>query len=143
MLRTSIAIALILAVGALGWAEDANVEDFKKLQGKWTIESASFNGKELKEQNGGRLVFDETSLRILPPSKDKGGDAVTFRVDATKKPKTLSLVSDATKKAPNLGRMAYEIDGDTLKIAIGLANKPPADISDKGQILWTLKRTKD
>ena len=39
--------------------------------------------------------------------------------------------------------MVYELDGDTLKIAIGLANKPPTNISDKGQILWTLKRTKE
>lgn len=39
--------------------------------------------------------------------------------------------------------MAYEFDGDTLKIAIGLANKPPTEVSDKAQILWTLKRIKD
>lgn len=38
-------------------------------------------------------------------------------------------------------RTPYELDGDTLRVAIPTPDEHPTNVSDKGHMLFTLKRT--
>jgi uncharacterized protein (TIGR03067 family) len=130
-------------VAFLAGAEDKKEESLKKelksLEGTWTVESLSFQGKPDKGA-GGEFVITEGKITIK--KKDGTNETVSFKIDPSKKPKQMDFTPEEEKKNAAPGKAIYELDGDTLKICVGPPDKRPEEISDKGQGLFTLKRKK-
>ena len=138
MHQFSLIAVLMIVAAAQGQDSEANKADLKKLQGTWIIKSST--SKALKEE-GGRVTFENDKMSIAPPKGTKGGgEEGTFKIDATKKPKTLTFTPKDAKNAANAPRMIYEFAGETLRIVVAPPTKNPTEFSDKGQTLWTLKR---
>lgn len=123
-----------------GLAADEKSDEAKKLEGTWLVTSATMDGKARDEMKDGQITIAGDKLTIKP----KGGKEMkhTFKVDPSKKPKTmdLKLVENVPNAAPGL--VIYELDGDTLKLVIGPPDKRPTEFTDKGHPLITLKRKK-
>jgi len=137
---------MALAVGGLlavhvgaGDKKDAAASEVKKLEGSWLVHSQTFQGKPHDDGKPSEFVFAEGTLTI----KMGGGteEKMTFTVDPSGKPKTMDVKPE---KKPGegvvVGAAIYELDGDTLKVCIGLPR--PTELTDKDQPLLILKRKK-
>ena len=73
--------------------------------------------------------------------KGRRGAKATFKLETTSTPKVLVVQRDQPADAKP-DRTPYELDGDTLKIAFTSPDQRSIEVSDKGQMLFTLKRKK-
>ncbi len=133
-----------LLVGGLALAAEAG-KDLDKLQGTWVRVSVVRDGKEVPADQ-----FKNSKLTIqgdkytLDEGKDKRSG--TFKVDASKTPHTLDIISDA---GPNKGKTLkgiYKIEGDTFTYCVaGPGKDRPTEFSSKegsGHTLLVNKREK-
>ncbi len=140
----------MLAVGFLMTADqpkdDATKKDLAKMQGDWAAVSAVFDGRRLSDDEA-QSIFrtvkdDQYTIFLFDKTLDKG----TFKIDATKKPKTIDAVpaSGPGKGKPLLG--IYEFEGDNLKISFASPRKDrPKGFTAKegsGQTLIVWEREK-
>jgi uncharacterized protein (TIGR03067 family) len=136
-------VLLVLAVGLLLGAEGK--DDQKKLQGKWILTSAVINGNEVpKDQVKGELVFKGDKYSYTSGDGQKGEG--TFKIDPSKKPRTMDAVpADGPVKGQTVEEI-YEVDGDTLKLClVAPGGKRPTDFkaeAGSGRMLFTYKRAK-
>jgi uncharacterized protein (TIGR03067 family) len=117
---TPLLAAIVLIAGAAP-REDANAIDLKKMQGDWVVVTMVKDGTKIPDDDAQalfRTVKDDTySVTRFTKVVGKG----TFKIDATKKPKTIdSTPAGPADKAPVI-RGIYELDGDTFKAC----NAPP------------------
>jgi uncharacterized protein (TIGR03067 family) len=139
---------LILVAGALIAAEkkkEAPKKDVDLMQGSWTVEEAAHNGETAGED---KLAELKIAIKGAKLSVSTGEDAyqVPFKLDPTKKPKTI----DAAPKGGLFGdkelKGIYEIKGDSLKMCFAESGKDrPTEFkseADSGHILLVLKRKK-
>ena len=128
------AVALFLGVflcGALaGGAGDAGKkagkEDHKRLLGEWEYVEQIIDGKKVDQK--GTWTFTGNQILYGPDAKVHA----VFKLDATKKPKTIDSTPDGPpeKAKPILG--IYEFDGETLKICNSRPGKDrPTDFEAK------------
>jgi uncharacterized protein (TIGR03067 family) len=105
----SLALVLVACVPA---ADDAAEKDLKAMQGKWSVVSAVEHGKPVpaKELEDTEIEFKGATM-ITREGKAEAKNA--FKLDASKKPKLLVADVGVEKETA-----IYEIDGDTLKIAL-------------------------
>jgi uncharacterized protein (TIGR03067 family) len=126
--------------------------DVDKLQGTWVAVSIESDGKmvpEEKVKNVNMVIKDDTmSLttggpgRQPPPGK--------YKLDEKKKPTTIDITAGGRdgsgKKTDDVVPGIYELNGDTLKICLGLPGKDrPTELSAKEgakKTLYTYKRKK-
>ena len=130
----------LVCVAAVSVRADDKADDAKKLEGTWLVKSATLDGKDVADMKDGQIVVAGDKLTIKP--KDGKATEFTFKVDPSKKPKTMRLAF--VEKVPNAapGQVIYDLDGDDLKLVIGPPDKTPTEFTDKGQPLVTLKRKK-
>lgn len=134
LLRTT--AAAVLAAGlvvALAAAQAEKKGDKEVLQGAWVITSMEMAGKkapadEIKEQ---RLFFTGDTILLGRPGASQQG---TYKLDATKKPKTLDIAAQQNMEA------IYELAGDELKLCLGQAGRPTEFKATETTVLITLKR---
>jgi uncharacterized protein (TIGR03067 family) len=144
------ALLTLLAVGLLSAADpakdDANKKDLEQMQGDWAAVSAVRNGAKVADDEI-QVIFwtvkgNEATFYIF----DKAWMKETFTLDATKKPRTIDMVSPMgpDKGKPKLG--IYEIDKNTLKICLAESGKDrPTDFAAKagsGHTLTVWEREK-
>ncbi len=126
---------------------DAVKADMARLQGEWTLVSATADGNAMPDamvKQGKRVCKDdETTVTI-------GGQMfikAKFTIDPTKQPKTIDYqVTDGfTKGQKQLG--IYELSGDTVKFCFGSPDaQRPTEFASKqgdGQSLSEWKRAAD
>jgi uncharacterized protein (TIGR03067 family) len=75
----------------------------------------------------------ETMTVRAAPGQDK---VAAFSLESESHPKIL-VVQHGSKP----DRTPYELDGDTLRVAIPTPDEHPTNVSDKGHMLFILKRT--
>jgi uncharacterized protein (TIGR03067 family) len=139
MIHRLIAVALLAAISdAVG--ADPSKDESKKLEGTWTVESASKDGKP-DDGFANEIAIAGDRLAIKPT---KGKEQTRrFRVDPSKDPKTIDFIPiEPLAKNAAFGLGIYELDGDKLKLCIGAPDKRPTELSDKGSLLLVLKRKK-
>ena len=136
-------IPLLFAVGFLVAADepksDASKKDLERLQGDWAAVSMIHDGHKVPDDDVQSLFRtmkgDQYTVFLFKKVIGKG----TFKLDASKKPKTIDLqpASAAAKIQPILG--IYEFDGDTWKICYANPGKErPTEFTAKEESGHTL-----
>lgn len=115
-----------------------------KLDGVWVIESATRDGKDVKSDKGGEVEFRGNRLVARMP-----GNKNPIRRELGLQPSLRHMyfldlpgknAAIPTSTSFDLCYGLYELDGDTLRVSLLSAYGIPKTISDKGQVLWVLKR---
>jgi uncharacterized protein (TIGR03067 family) len=126
------AFALVVSTSA---AQDkGGTGDKDKLQGTWSVVSATKGGKAMPadQTKGVTVTFKADKMIIAMQGKDDKMEA-TFTVNASKKPKEMDVDFGKDPKGKEMkGTGIYELDGDNLKIAHGEFGDPrPKDFESK------------
>ena len=137
MKKTITTLALIAVCGlAVG---SAIAGDQESIQGTWTLETATLDGQAMPRV-AVTYIFTGQTLIVRPEvGKEQKG---TFTLETTSKPKVLVVQHDQHLPDAKPDRTPYELEGDTLKIVLSAPDEHPTEISDKGNMLFTLKRKK-
>jgi uncharacterized protein (TIGR03067 family) len=139
-------LVLVLAVCLLLGAdkkEDVK-KDQDKLQGTWTVVSAELDGNKLpQDQAKGELVFKGDKYSYSAGGETGEG---TYKIDPSKKPKTMDAVpADGPFKGQTVEEI-YEVEGDELKICLATpGTKRPTDFTaaaGSNRMSFTYKRAK-
>jgi uncharacterized protein (TIGR03067 family) len=138
MKTTIITFALVLVATCGFVAGSAVAGDQENIQGTWTLETATVDGNAMPSVSAVYIFTGET-LIVRP--KVGAEQKATFKLETISKPKVLVVQRDQPAGAKP-DRTPYELDGDTLKIAFPSPNERSTEVSDKGQMLFTLKRKK-
>jgi uncharacterized protein (TIGR03067 family) len=119
----------------------------EKLKGTWLLTGLEIDGKaisqeELKKNN--IVMFGAGKITTREEGKPDDKVETQYKVDPTKKPKTIDIAPETPERGVILG--IYEIEGDVLKICVGRPGKErPIKFetkSDSGHALTVLKRMK-
>jgi uncharacterized protein (TIGR03067 family) len=141
---TLIAVALVAADDK----PDPAKADTAKMQGTWTMTESLRDGEEAipeEDRKELRLLIkdDKRTIKV----RDEVVSEATYTLDATSKPKGITVkVSNGPLKDKELPGI-YELDGDKLKICLNLTGKDrPKDFkSEKGSgtLLQVFQKAKD
>ena len=137
-LLAGVAILLVAAD-----AKDDEKKEYERFTGTWVFESVEVGGEKLALDalKGAGLTIDGNKFT----AKEKEGAVHgTYKVDLSKKPKTIDVTfSDGPEKGKTMLGI-YELDGDTYKVCFDISGKerPTKFESKKGTmlVLETLKR---
>ncbi len=138
---------LVLVVGLLLAADDPKDEVKKeqdKLKGTWTVESSERKGQASEEGKDAEVTFegDKITVKTAEGKEHKG----TYKIDPTKKPKTIDITPSGGDNKDKVHLGIYELDGDTLKVCYNHPDKErPTAFSTKAdseEVLYVLKRKK-
>lgn len=134
-----VAVLGLACAGVTARADD-KADDAKKLEGTWLVKSATRDGKAAEDMKDGQLVIAGEKLTIK--SKDGKNQEFTFKVDPSKKPKTMDLAFVVEVPNASPGLVIYDLNGDNLRLVIGPPDKRPKEFTDKGHALVMLTRKK-
>ena len=140
-LRLFVPLAVGLSLGAS--APDETQQELDRLQGTWNLESVETKGKQVPKDEIMRNTLVIKGDEFIRMSWEKKQPAATFKIDPTKRPKTIDQMFK-----DNDGRLVvrpgiYELDGDTLRLAF--ANERPKELkttSDSALVITTYRREK-
>jgi uncharacterized protein (TIGR03067 family) len=136
-----ITILVLVCITWCGIAADAPIcTDQSNIQGVWLADSASDDGQKVKEAAGFQYVFKGDKLTI----RDASGEEMkySFKLDTASNPKLFVLQPEQMLTNDEMiCNVAYELKGDSLKVALACPGSRPTEISDKNnQMLIILKR---
>ena len=136
--RPWLVVFVVACAGVVVATADLAADDAKKLEGTWVVESTSRDEFLAVGWKGDQWVFGGDRVTLKTKAKELN---FTFTVDPAKEPKTMDF---APPKESNQARWLtiYELDGDLLKVCIGLGAKRPTEFSDKQGMVVVLKRKK-
>jgi uncharacterized protein (TIGR03067 family) len=143
MRRISLLVVGLLFAGVVLAAEDK--KDLDKIQGTWVRASVERDGKPAPadELKNSKLTIKGDKYTLDDGKEKRTG---TLKLDATKTPKTLDIISDS---GPNKGKTLkgiYKIEDDTFTYCVAGPDKDrPTEFSAKegsGHALTVNKREK-
>ena len=142
-------IYLLSAVALIMVAADDKDEikkELERFQGTWKFESLEVGGMKMDVgvYKDVRLILEGDKFTHKEGKEPAHG---TFKVDVSKKPKTIDITFTDGPEKGNTILGIYELDGDTYRVCIDLAKKdvrPTKFESKKGTmlVLEVLKREK-
>ncbi|MFT3680852.1 MAG: TIGR03067 domain-containing protein [Ferruginibacter sp.] len=127
-MKTSLIILVFVFALSCRFAGDAaKSTDKANIQGTWLAQSESQNG--IKKNVSYLYVFTEDKVTFT----DETGKEIkySFKLDTTGNPRLMIIQSDDTLINPAPVSVAYELDGDSLKIVVAPPGLRPTEISDK------------
>jgi len=147
MTRFSVVVLSMALMAVLGDSDaDANAKDLEKMQGDWAVVSVVRDGVKEEDDNAQSLFRTVKGNQYTVFLFDKPVGSGTFKIDATKKPKTIdSFPANLAGKAL-LG--TYQIEGSTITTCYAAAGKdrPTAFSSKKGSehtlMVWEREKKK-
>jgi uncharacterized protein (TIGR03067 family) len=137
------AVALIMVAAD---DKDEAKKELERFQGTWKFESLEVGGMKMDVgvYKDVRLILEGDKFTHKEGKEPAHG---TFKVDVSKKPKTIDITFTDGPEKGNTILGIYELDGDTYRVCIDLAKKdvrPTKFESKKGTmlVLEVLKREK-
>ena len=102
--------------------------DLDKIQGKWKIVSAVFDGKAVPKSEVAYWIFEGEEILTLDSNGNVGPQPGDYRLDENHEPGWIDL--DIVSGKPDLA--IYELNGDTLRICLSsVAGKRPTAFDSK------------
>ncbi|HEV3081763.1 MAG TPA: TIGR03067 domain-containing protein [Gemmataceae bacterium] len=132
MIRSVVLVlALSLLAGAEASKEDQRKKDQETIQGDWAQQSMVVDGARVPDDEAQALFRsmkdDKYTIYQFKKVIGKG----TFKLDASRKPKTIDATTTAGGRSLTLLGV-YELDGDSLKLCFAPPGKPrPSDFTSK------------
>jgi uncharacterized protein (TIGR03067 family) len=114
---TTVFLMMLLVSGTI--ARDANDDDYKLFEGTWQFQSVESGGKAQDIS-----AFKDTPLILKDKNWTQGEAKGTFKIDATKKPKTIDLTFTEGPPKGIVIKGIYELDETTYKVCVA---KPGSD----------------
>lgn len=143
-MRTILLFAVAVALVAAN-PKDDNKKEIERFRGSWKFESVEFGGMpmDVAEFKDVRLVLKGENFSVKLAGVEYAG---TFKVDVSKKPKTIDITyTEGPQKGMTLLGI-YELEGDTYKICVSMVEKDrPKEFATKEgtqHVLQVLKREK-
>ena len=127
-MKTSLIILVIVCALSCGITGDSAISDDQaNLQGAWLAQTESQNG--IKKKVSFLYVFKEDKVTF----RDENGMEMrySFKLDNTGNLKLLVVQSEDTASHSAPVSVAYELNGDSLKIVVAPPGLIPTEISDK------------
>jgi uncharacterized protein (TIGR03067 family) len=127
-MKTSLITLALVCASFCGIAADATKStDQARIQGVWLAQSESQNGHKRKVAY--EYVFRGDKLTF----KDDDGKEMkySFKLDTASNLKLLIIQSEEALTNSTPVSVAYELDGDSLKIVVAASGSRPTEISDK------------
>jgi len=127
MKNSLIMLGLICALSCGVTKDGAKSTDQANLQGTWLAQSESQNG--IKKDVSFLYIFKGDKVTFI----DETGKAMMylFKLDNTSSPKLIIIQPTDTPTNSTPVSVAYELDGDSLKIVVAPPGLRPTEISDK------------
>ena len=122
-MRCMMAMAVVTALSLTAASVGSAAGDKKGIEGTWKLTSVNFGGKDEPVPEGKGVTLKFMGGKV---TADEGGGKIeegTYKVDDTKKPKTLDMIMKKGGKDETVLAI-YEVSGDTLKV--GFADQPKA-----------------
>jgi uncharacterized protein (TIGR03067 family) len=146
--RAVVAFLATIGLAAAAVADDAaDKKDKEKLQGTWTAVSGEKGGQEDPEAKEHVLIFEGDKFSVQ--KGDKVAVRGTFKIDASKSPKTMDLeITEGPADVKNKTAQAiYALDGEELTWCVaepGSGERPEKLATKEGvkHVLVKLKREK-
>jgi len=119
----------------------------EELQGEWVLIARQVDGKKSTDDEVQELqiqIIIKGDSLLFKSLGDKDWQASTLKIDASKTPKTVDVISkDSTKDKKSLLAI-YKVEGDLLTVCNSLEERPTQFSADKGsgRALLVYKRTK-
>lgn len=146
LLAEILALSLLAAVAVA--QEEATKADMLKIQGIWRLQSREKDGTSDSAEAIKDILMTNEGDKFSFKGSASGAGAMTgtFKLDATKKPKTMDRIpADGPRKGKTLPGI-YALDGDTLKICVSLTGtERPSEFATRaksGVLLSVFKREK-
>jgi uncharacterized protein (TIGR03067 family) len=140
--RLASVVALGVFVALVGCAR---ADDQEKFQGTWKPEKAVQGGMSMPAEELEKMSIEFKGNMAMPRHGEKQEKAAEFKLDASKKPKTIDISVPQGDKSEHV-KGIYEFDGDTLKICFSKdgGERPEKFESAEGSksMLIVLKRVK-
>jgi uncharacterized protein (TIGR03067 family) len=132
MRRVTVGLVLAAALGiAASPKEDAGKKDLEKMQGDWTAESMERDGMKLEADDAQAFFRTVKGNSYTVHRYSKKISAGTFRLDATKTPRTIDFMPDFPAKGKAILGI-YRLDGDKLTLCYPAPGQPrPKEFSAK------------
>ena len=126
-MKTSLIILVLACALSCGVGDAAKSTDQANLQGVWLAQSESQNG--IKKNVSYLYVFRGDKLSF----RDETGKEMkySFKLDTTSNLKLIIIQPEETLTNSTPVSVAYELDGDSLKIVVAPPGLRPTEISDK------------
>jgi uncharacterized protein (TIGR03067 family) len=135
-------LAMLAAFGVLVLAAgSARADDQEKFQGTWKPEKAVRAGMEMPAEELAKMSIEFKGNKAHPKHGDQPEQEAEFKLDATKKPKTIDIDTPEGKKVQGI----YEVDGDMLKICFAMEGERPTkfESAEGSKVMYlVLKRAK-
>jgi len=112
------AVLLVALLVAADTPDEAVKKEKEKFKGVWVVQSFEAGGKSLDQLKGMTYEFDGDKL-VLKHPKQKEAVVGSYKLDPTKDPKELDLITPRADGAKSTTRSIYILDGDELKICCG------------------------
>ena len=138
-MKTNSSTLSLALIALCGFAASSTLAgDQEDIQGTWTLQKVSMNGKAMPAP-AVTYIFTGDTLTIHP---EKGAEQkTTFKLE-TSKSKVMVVQHNESAAGTKPDRTPYDLSGDTLKIAFAAPEETSPEVSDNGQILFTLQRKK-
>ena len=128
LMKTSLIILILLCALSCGVVGNAaKSTDQAKIQGVWLAQTESLNGAKKDVSfmyvfKGDKITFtDETGKEVI----------YSFKLDTNSNPKLIIIQPEEMLSDSKPVSVAYELDGDSLKIVVAPPGLIPTEISDK------------
>lgn len=121
-----------------------HVASLRSMEGTWEFETLEVDGNTISPSmlSRSRILMDGDRFRTESPEADYEG---VFTIDVEAEPATIDIEFVAGPEAGNWSYGIFELDGDSLRICLGLtgAKRPAAfeTAAGRGHALETLRRS--
>jgi uncharacterized protein (TIGR03067 family) len=144
--------AAVLVLAAVVGADDKNKADKSrgdkdKVQGTWMVTRGEEGGQKVSAETlkGTTVVFKEDYMTVKDRADNKTW-VVVFQMDASKKPKEITMTLTTGKDKGKISKGIYSLEGDVLKLCYAMPGYDrPTSFStkkDAEQHCFILKRGK-